>query len=184
MRIDIVCASREVFGADRSAVRLAHLLGDAGHDATLRVPIHRPERGLSGLAHRRGISVNEAPVPVVSSRGLTGLDATSLTADGSDAEAVIYNSAAVLPHRNRHIPSALVLREWLSARSWRHRAISALHRRHADAVVAVSTGVGDRWDECAGGRTPAKVIWNWLDDSWLEPPRRSGEREGIVFAGR
>ena len=45
MRVEILCSSRELFGADRSALRLAGVLADIGADPALVVPAQRPELG-------------------------------------------------------------------------------------------------------------------------------------------
>ncbi|MGH2950658.1 MAG: hypothetical protein ACRDKX_01270, partial [Solirubrobacterales bacterium] len=65
-RIEIVGASREVFGADRSAVRLARLLGDLGAEVRLTVPASRPELGLDALAAESAVAMRPGPVVVAS----------------------------------------------------------------------------------------------------------------------
>ncbi len=73
MNVEIVCSSRELFGADRSAVRLGSLLAGLGLEPTLVMPEHREERGLSSLAATVGIPVREDRVVIASSAGIEGL---------------------------------------------------------------------------------------------------------------
>lgn len=185
MTVEIVCASRELFGSDRSAVRLAVLLAGLGLEARLVVPRARPERGLTRLAAASGIAVEPAAVLVASSRGLDDVRALASrpAAPATGATLTIYNSAAVVARPGDSSRRLLVLREWLRPRSLGHRALAGLHGRRMRGVVAVSSAVGERWRACAGERIAVCVCNNWLEDSWLEPgePR---EREGIMFAGR
>jgi glycosyltransferase involved in cell wall biosynthesis len=182
VRIEIVCSSREVFGADRSAVRLGALLRDLGHEVWLTVPAARPELGLTEMAAERGLVVIPAPVVVASSRGLSGLRSLAARAR-SDAELTIYNTSAVALRRGDCSPRALVLREWLEPRSLRHRALCALHRGRIATVVAVSHPVLERWRDCARDALPAHVCRNWIDAEWLAATD-ADDQEGILFAGR
>lgn len=188
MRVDVTSSSRELFGSDRSAVHVAKLVQDLGHEARLLVPARRPERGLSDLALAEGVPVLAADIAVASSAGLGGVRAVVRTR-GEPADLAIANTSAVIacsqPARRR----MLVVREWLNHRDPRHRALASLHARRVSAVVAVSSGVADRWGECAPHRCPARVAPDWLDDAWLERSGArngvaSGDREGILFLGR
>jgi len=184
MRVEVVSASREMFGSDRSAVRLAELLEQIGHEARLAVPAARAELGLGRLAADRGLRVEPAPVVIASSRGLEGIARSLASRARSDAELTIYNSSAVVARRGDRRPRVLILREWLNP-AWRpHRALSALHARRVDAVVAVSNGVAERWRACVGGSAvPVQVCPNWLEQGWLEDYARV-DREGVLFVGR
>jgi glycosyltransferase involved in cell wall biosynthesis len=181
MRIELVCASRELFGADRSAVRLAQLLASLGHDVSLTAPAQRPELGLAGLAGRRGVELTAGPVVVASSRGVSGLLGGGR--GRSDLDLTIYNSAAVALRRGDRRPRVLVLREWLDPGRRAHRALVALHRRRVDRVVAVSAAVAHGWRALAGERVPVQVCPNWLDPDWLAPAE-TPDRDGILFCGR
>lgn len=183
MRVDLVVASRELFGADRSAVRLGRVLTGLGAEVRLVVPTARPDRGLDRVAVAAGLEVAPEPVLVASSRGLSGLPATFRRGRARDAELTIYNSAAVALHRPDARRRVLVLREWIEPGWWRHRALCAWHRRRAAAVVAVSAPVAERWRRCAGDGVAATVCHNWLDDEALAEPA-AGDREGILFLGR
>ena len=182
MRVEIVCSSREMFGADRSAVRLGSLLRSLGSEVSLTVPAQRPELGLGELAERDGLSASPGPVVVASSRGMSGL--VSRPSQHPPAfDLTIYNSSAVALRRGDRRPRVLVLREWLDPRRPAHRALVTLHRRRVERVVAVSTGVAERWRAGAGERVPAQVCPNWLDESWLRDDGPA-EREGVLFVGR
>ena len=156
MRVEIACASRELFGADRSAARLGALLAELGHDVSLALPRQRPELGLAAHAGELGIASTPAGVAVASSRGVSGLGGLLRRTAGHGAELEIYNSAAVLARSGDRRPRVLCLREWLDPTSRRHRALCALHARRTDAVVAVSSGVAERWRACAGDRDPGR----------------------------
>ena len=185
MRAEIVTPSRELFGSDRSALRLAALLRDLGVETHLVVPRARPELGLTALAAKDGVPVTPAPVLVASSGGIS--DPWALTARSVGAAAVdltIYNSAAVVVRAGDSRPRVLMLREWLDPRSVRHRLLGAVHGRRMTAAVAVSQGVADRWRACAGDRVGVDVCHNWLDDEWLSDGGNGGGGEGVLFLGR
>jgi glycosyltransferase involved in cell wall biosynthesis len=184
MKAEIVCASRELFGSDRSAVRLASLLSGLGLDAALAFPAARPERGLSRLATAARIAAEPAPVVVASSRGVSGLLSLARARPSSEAAVItIYNSSAVVARAGDSPPRAVVLREWLRPESIRHRALARWLTMRTRGVIATSHGVARAWRACAGDRIPVEVCHNWLDDGWLEvAPER--EREGILFVGR
>jgi glycosyltransferase involved in cell wall biosynthesis len=183
VRVEIVCASRELFGSDRSAVRLARLLRSLGHEVSLAVPRARPERGLSELAASHGLAVEPAPVLVASRRGLTGIASAMRGGPQSKSGLTIYNSAAVVARRGDRRPRLLVLREFLHPEWRRHRLLSGLHARRLDGVVAISTAVADGWRACAGEGAAVDVCPNWIDEDWLASERH-GDREGILFCGR
>jgi len=184
LTIEVVCSSRELFGSDRSALRLAALLRDLGHSPRLAVPAARPDRGLDGRAAELGLEEVRAPVAIASSRGVTGARAIVDPRPRSKAEVTIYNTSAVLRRAGDRRPRVLVLREWLDPKSRRHHALCAWHARRVDAVVAISAGVADRWRTIAGDRIPVDLCPNWLDDRWLEDASDAGRREGILFLGR
>ena len=179
MRIEVVCSSREVFGADRSAVRLARMLQKLGHGSWLAVPRGRPERGLARLAADAGVEARIAAVTVASSRGLSGVTGRSAGA----ADLTIYNSTAVARRRGDRRPRLLVVREWLEPAWRRHRLLCRWHAGRVDGVVAVSNEVAERWAAIAGGGARAEVCPNWLADEWLSPADPT-DRDGILFIGR
>ena len=183
MRVDVVCSSRELFGSDRAAVRLAKVLDGLGHEPRLVLPAGRPERGLSALAGDAGVQATAAPVTVASRRGVEGV-AGLLQRRGEPADLAIFNTSAVLataaPARKR----MLILREWLDPRSPRHRALAALQARRVEAVVPISRLVSESWNRVARSQRAADVIPDWLDDEWLGRAAAPGRREGIVFLGR
>jgi glycosyltransferase involved in cell wall biosynthesis len=180
--IEIVASSRELFGSDRSAIRLASLLAGLGHDIRLAVPQSRPARGLESLAETHGLAVEAAPVVVVSSRGIDGLSGLRRRRP-VEADLEIYNSAAVALRAGDRRPRALVLREWLLPQSLRHRALCALHARRMRAVIAISREVARSWRSCAGDALPVEVHPNWIDEAWLTD--RGGRKHGgVLFAGR
>lgn len=183
MNVELVCSSRELFGADRSAIRLATLLETLGADVSLTVPASRPSLGMDQLAERRGLRMAAGGVVIASSRGLTGLRPSPRNAPPANIDLTIYNSSAVLARRGDSAPRALVLREWIEPQSARHRALVRYHGRRVAQVVAVSHGVGERWAACAGAPSVTEICPNWLEPQWLT---RSGDesREGVLFAGR
>ena len=170
MKVEIVCPSRDLFGSDRSALRLAVVLRSLGAKVWLTAPTARPELGLAALAAERGIEVREGPVAVVSSRGIVGgASALRRPSPGAGADLTIYNSAAVAWRRGASGRSVLVLREWLEPASLRHRLLCAAHARRTNAVVAVSSQVKRQWKRCTDARLPSAVIPNWLEEDWVRP---------------
>jgi glycosyltransferase involved in cell wall biosynthesis len=181
VKIEIACPSRELFGSDRSAVRLARLLAGLGHEVELALPAHRPERGLTRLAADSGIRAVPRPITVASSRGLGGI--APVRGAQTDADLTILNSLAVAARRGDKPPRVVVVREWLDPDSRRHRALAEWHRRRVVGAVAVSSGVAEQWRRCVGDSVPVAVCPNWIEPEWLEVESER-ERSGILFAGR
>lgn len=182
MRIEIVCPSRELFGSDRSAVRLGVLLRTLGHEVSLTLPRQRPGLGLDELAADAAIPARTDAVVVGSTRGLSGLRPTPRRGM-HHADLTIYNSTAVVACRGDKAPRALVVREWLMPGWARHRVLAAWHRRRIDVAIGVSEGVARQWRATAGGKVPVTVCHNWLDEPWFEF-QPSADRSGLLFAGR
>jgi glycosyltransferase involved in cell wall biosynthesis len=184
----VVCSSRELFGADRSALRLAVVLKELGHDVRLVLPEHRPELGLTAAAQARGIAVQARPVAIASSGGPESLGALVPGRGRADADVTIFNTTAVLGVEGMAPRRILMIREWLEPRSPKHRVLALRHRLGLDAVVAISTDVLQQWRACMprGPRIQA-IVPNWLDDAHLPdpaaPPGDPG-RNGIVHLGR
>lgn len=187
-RIEIVCSSRELFGADRSALRLAEVLRTLGATPVLVVPSARPERGLGRAAEVQGFAYHERDVAVVSGHGIQGASGLVRARRGQTADLVIVNSAAVVSVPGPSARKLLMLREWLTPASIRHRVLVARHRFDTDAVVAVSTDVLRQWRACSRGPSRQYVVPNWLTDSVMDEARRIRQsvesRGGILFLGR
>jgi len=186
--VDIVCSSRELFGADRSAVRLAEVLRELGLTPTIIVPRVRPERGLREEAAAARVDYAEAAIAIASSHGVEDWRTLRPRRTRSSPAFTIVNSAAVLGLPRRGQRTIVVLREWLRPQSMRHRALAVRQRAHATALVGVSTGVLHQWNACVSGPTRRFVVPNWLERGILDlatnarlaaPPR-----EGILFVGR
>ena len=192
MRIDIIGSSRELFGSDRSAVRLAVVLEALGHEVTLVLPVGRPERGLGAYAASRGIDVAEAGTTIVSSRGIEGLPLTGRRFQRFQQpkpDVTIYNSAAVVRCNRPSGRKIVIVREWLTRASVSHRALVTWHETTTNAVVGVSRGVLAQWRAMARQRVPQFLCWNWLepeDTASAEHFREAGpsDRSGIVCLGR
>lgn len=187
MDVEILCSSRELFGADRSALRLAEVLGTIGLTPVLVLPSSRPELGLSGEAAKRGVSSREEPITIASSGGVETPLAALPRRRGVRPQLTIFNSTAVLGHAGLTGTKVVVVREWLEPGSVRHRLLAARHRHGAAAVVGVSSGVISQWQKCTRGPALKYVVHNWLDQSVLgeaadESPSES--REGILCIGR
>ena len=185
MNVDILCSSRELFGADRSALRLAEILKLLGHSPSLVLPENRPELGLAAAAAGREIPFREAKIGIASSGGIDELAATT-SVRRSSADLTIFNSTAVLG-AGRVTNKIIVVREWLYPHSLRHRLVATRHRVGAAAVVGVSSGVISQWRMCVRGPSRQYVVHNWLDDSALDQTRRIPNetgREGILCIGR
>lgn len=165
--IEIVCSSRELFGADRSALRLANVLRDNGHYVRLVLPSQRPDHGLDAAIAAEGHDVVIRPVPLASSSGVESagrlLGRRGAETDGWSADVTILNTSAVLPPVRSKSRNVLMLREWLDPRSIRHRALAAYARPHLKAVVGVSLGVVEQWRRCVRGPGHQFVVNNWLD---------------------
>jgi glycosyltransferase involved in cell wall biosynthesis len=187
MNVEILCSSRELFGADRSALRLGEALSGIDLIPTLVVPADRPEAGLSAYADQRGMRVREAPIAIASSKGIEAPSAGWPRRRLTSPDLVIYNTTAVLGSAARGSHKVVIVREWLQPRSLRHRLLVARHRLAADAVVGVSTGVIGQWRKCS--RAPARqyVVHNWLDRSVLDGAATAdpvARRGGILCIGR
>lgn len=185
MNAEILCSSRELFGADRSALRLAGVLADIGVDATLVVPEQRPNLGLDDEARQRGIAVDVRPVAIASSRGVEAPRA--LVARRRVApDLTIHNTTAVLGAGRRGGAKVMMVREWLEPSSPRHRGLVALHRLGLSAVIGISGDVLTQWRGCVRGPRVQELVPNWLEDEKVPaaPTVDQAPREGILFLGR
>ncbi len=188
MNAEILCSSRELFGADRSALRLAGVLASCGPhppDVTLVVPEQRPDLGLDDEARRRGIAVDVRPVAIASSRGVEApraLVARRRTA----VDLTIHNTTAVLGAGRGGGRKVMMVREWLEPSSPKHRGVVAVHRLGLAAVVAISGDVLTQWRACVRGPRVQALVPNWLEDDKIPaaPIGDQASREGILFLGR
>jgi glycosyltransferase involved in cell wall biosynthesis len=187
VNVEILCSSRELFGADRSALRLSEALISIGLSPTLLVPSHRPELGLSDAAKMRGVATREEHIAIASSSGIEAPLGLLSTRRSSDADLTIFNTSAVLGSSHRCNRKIVVIREWLDPRSPRHRLLAVRHRIGADAVVGVSTGVMRQWRSCIAGPARQYVVPNWLDRVALQESSHATAgivRTGILCIGR
>lgn len=182
MIVDLVVSSREVFGSDRSALRLTGVLGELGATVRLIVPAHRPDRGFYGLVAGTHDILSDRVI-LATSAGLEGV--WSRPSSRRSPDITILNSSSILAcPTSRGGRSVLVLREWLDVTRLTHRALAKWHGHRVDAVVAISEGAADQWVRAGGGGTPI-IVPNWLTDPWLdEEPSVVGSRRGIVCVGR
>ena len=185
MRAEILCSSRELFGADRSALRLAGVLADVGAEPTLVVPAQRPELGLDDEARRRGLAVEVRPVAIASSRGVEAPGALAHRRRVRP-DVTIHNTTAVLGAGRGAGRKVMMVREWLEPGSPKHRGLAALHRLGLSAVVAISGDVLGQWRACVRGPRVQALVPNWLEDDRIPaaPTADPGAREGILFLGR
>lgn len=186
MKAEILCSSRELFGADRSAMRLAEVLRDIGVEASLVVPAQRPDLGLDDAARARGIGVDVRPVAIASSRGVEAARALrGGRARGAVPDVTIHNTTAVLGAgpRGRKV---LMVREWLEPGSPKHRGLALVHRVGLTAVVGISGDVVRQWRGCVRGPKVQELVPNWLEDDKIPaaPTVDPTQREGILFLGR
>ncbi|HEY6759195.1 MAG TPA: glycosyltransferase [Baekduia sp.] len=186
MKVEIVCSSRELFGADRCALRLAEVLGGLGADVTLVLPQQRPEAGLSDEARARGIATDIRPVAIASSRGVEEPAAVLRPRrERSQPDLAVLNSTAVLGTAGAPRKRVLMVREWLEPSSPKHRSLALWHRRNVNAVVGISTGVLGQWRACMRGPSRQALIPDWLDDDAIPAePVPAVERSGVVCLGR
>jgi glycosyltransferase involved in cell wall biosynthesis len=188
MNVEILCSSRELFGADRSALRLAEALSTTGLSTTLIVPSDRPELGLSQAAAERSIPTREERIAIATSDGVEAARALiPRPRRRSSSDLTIFNTTAVLGSAGTGGQKVVVVREWLEPTSVRHRMLVARHRAGADAVVGVSSGVVGQWRRCTRGPRAKYVIHNWLDRSVLDRTADAGRdrvRGGILCIGR
>ncbi|MDO9398083.1 MAG: glycosyltransferase, partial [Herbiconiux sp.] len=183
LSIGIACSSRELFGADRSAVRLAKVLRSLGHEPTLLLPEQRPERGLTSHAEAAGIETRTAPIAVASNAGIDGLTGRLKPQRRDRFDVLIYNTSAVLSVAARADRTVTIIREWLNPSDRRHRAVASVHGRRSDAVVAISTGVAAQWKATNSRGPAATIIPNWLSCDALDDGRSLGG-DGILCVGR
>jgi glycosyltransferase involved in cell wall biosynthesis len=182
---EILCSSRELFGADRSALRLAGVLADIGVDATLVVPAQRPDLGLDDEARRRGIAVDVRPVALASSRGVEAPRALAQRRRVTP-DLTIHNTTAVFGAGRRGGRKVMMVREWLEPSSPKHRGLVAVHRLGLSAVVGISGDVLTQWRACVRGPRVQALVPNWLEDEKVPvaPTVDQASREGILFLGR
>lgn len=188
MSIEIVCSSRELFGADRAALRLAQTFQLLDREPFLVLPKARPERGLAAAADDAGIPWVERSVPLATSSGLdsvAGLRARHQRI-GLDPTLSVINSASILAGSAPGARKVLMVREWLDPRSPKHRALVLRHRLGLDTAVAVSQGVMRQWRGCVRGPRHQVVVNDWLDDATIQAYSHGArERAGsIVCVGR
>lgn len=188
MKAEILCSSRELFGADRSALRLAGVLADVGADVTLVVPEQRPDLGLDDEARRRGVAVDVRPVAIASSRGVEAPRALvqRYRPTHPAPDLTIHNTTAVLGAGRRGGRKVMMVREWLEPSSPKHRGLVAVHRLGLSAVVGISGDVLTQWRACVRGPRVQALVPNWLEDEKVPvaPTVEEASREGILFLGR
>lgn len=189
MKIDIICSSRELFGSDRSAVRLAQVLTTLGHYPTLVLPRARPERGLTEYARIRSISTVIADVSIASSKGFEKLGALRPRMRSAiGPEITIYNTSAVLGCERPSGRRLVMIREWLERDRRSHTLLVRWHERHAEAIVGISRGVLAQWDSLRRTSKRTFLCWNWLDSGMAERARRLAlevsTRAGVICLGR
>jgi glycosyltransferase involved in cell wall biosynthesis len=187
VNVEILCSSRELFGADRSALRLAEALGTIGLNPALVLPSNRPELGLADEAAERGISWREEQIAIASSGGIEAGLAAVPRRRGGKADLTIFNSTAVLGCSQAAEKKVVVVREWLEPNSIRHRLLATRHRMGADAVVGVSSGVVAQWRKCVRGPARQHVVPNWLDRPVLNESAdvpHGAVRSGVLCIGR
>jgi glycosyltransferase involved in cell wall biosynthesis len=188
MQVEILCSSRELFGADRSALRLAEALISIGPRPTVVVPSNRPELGLCEEAARRSIPVREERIAIASSGGIEAPQAMlPIRRRGVRADLTIFNTTAVLGSARPVAKKVVVVREWLEPDSLRHRVLAVRHRVGDDAVVGVSSGVIEQWRKCVRGPARQYVVHNWLDRPTLDATaamQHDGARSGVLCIGR
>jgi glycosyltransferase involved in cell wall biosynthesis len=188
---EIICSSRELFGADRCALRLAELLDHLGIDVHLTVPADRPELGLAAEAARRGIAYQERSIAIASSGGIEAPLAALPRRHSYEADLTIFNSTAVVGSLARVEKKVVIVREWLDPHSIRHRLLVGRHRIGADAVVGISSDVISQWRACMRGPRHQFLVSDWLERDFLDGVRVStrdaeadGDRKGILCIGR
>ncbi|WP_445148155.1 glycosyltransferase [Baekduia sp. Peel2402] len=185
MKAEILCSSRELFGADRSALRLAGVLADVGAEPTLVLPAQRPELGLDAEARRRGISVEVRPIAIASSRGVEAPGALAFRRRVRP-DVTIHNTSAVLGAGRGGGSKVMMLREWLEPSAPKHRGLAVVHRLGLSAVVGISADVLSQWRACVRGPRVQALVPNWLEDERIPaaPTVDPASREGILFLGR
>jgi glycosyltransferase involved in cell wall biosynthesis len=185
VRVDILCSSRELFGADRSALRLARVLRDCGVEPRLVLPEQRPELGLASAAAHHKIDTIERPVSVASRSGVEE-PLSLLSRNREPVDLVIINSLAVVGDTWAGRRKIVMVREWLEPHSAIHRALTLRHRIGASAVVGVSSGALRQWRRCIRGPQKQFVVHNWLEDDAFQVAASAPEhdRAGILCLGR
>jgi glycosyltransferase involved in cell wall biosynthesis len=191
MNVEILCSSRELFGADRCALRLAEVLQSIGLNSWLVVPANRPELGLADEASKRGIAYHERNITIASSKGIEAPSAVFSRRETGDADLTIFNSTAVIGSTIRVKKKIVIVREWLESSSARHRMLALRHRVGADAMVGISTDVISQWRSCVRGPRQQFLVNDWLERDFLDAARRSVidnnrrlGRAGILCIGR
>jgi glycosyltransferase involved in cell wall biosynthesis len=187
--IEVLCSSRELFGADRAALRLCEVLGSLGHHATLVLPADRPEGGMSAFAASRGVATADAHIALATSSGLEQSRAMLGRLRRTAApDLTILSSASILGTNRAQGRRVLILQEWLNPSDPKHRALAAWHAARSSAVVTISYGVARQWRRTAPVRRSSDVIWHWLDNDLMASAAPSVDepltRHGILCVGR
>lgn len=166
--VEILCSSRELFGADRAGLRLAAVLKRIGASVTLVVPSQRPEHGLAEAAAAAGVDYAAERLAIVSSRGVECIDSVLRPVRRRGRPNLsIVNSTAVLAPVRRGDRTIQMVREWLEPASTKHVVLGRAHAFRADRVIAVSNDVAAQWKAASRG-ADAVVINDWLDASDLD----------------
>jgi glycosyltransferase involved in cell wall biosynthesis len=185
---EILCSSRELFGADRAALRLGRVLSRLGGGVRLVVPSQREELGLGEAARTLHLEYEPRPTTIVSSSGVERPFALWAPAPARVApDFTIVNSTAVIPHRNGRGKTIQIVREWIEPGSAKHRVLARYLARSSSFAVGVSSDVARQWS--ATCRSPAATVNDWLDDEDLVRARSRrlppDERRGhILCVGR
>jgi glycosyltransferase involved in cell wall biosynthesis len=185
LNIDVLCSSRELFGADRVALRLCEVLRSLGHHGTLVLPADRPEGGMTVFAAGRGIETADAHIALATSSGLEQPRAAFRSGHRrSSPDLTVLSSASILGSSRAAGRRVLIVQEWLDPADPRHRALAAVHAARSSAVVTISYDIARQWRRTAPVRRSSHLIWNWLDVDEVPAPEESSARQGILCVGR
>ncbi len=187
--IEVLCSSRELFGADRASLRLCEVLRSLGHRAILVLPADRPEGGMSAFAATRGVATTDAHIALATSSGLEQPRAAlRLARRHSSPDLTILSSSSILGSSRPEGRRILILREWLRPSDPKHRALAAWHGVRSCAIVTISYDVARQWRQTSLAKRSSHLIWDWLDDDVIEPTVPLGQvpasRQGILCVGR
>ena len=195
MKVLQVIDSGGLYGAERVLIALIEALGQHGVVCTL-ASIAEPglgEKPVEAEARRRGLAVRRITMQAGPDRQATRQLLHGVKAEGFDlVHTHGYKANSLIsgiPGRRRGLPAVATLHGWTATRRWSrmglYELIERFALRQADAVVAVSEAMVEKWKLKAkyGGRL--RVIHNGIPPPVL-PPGTEAEREKLrhFIAGR
>ena len=194
MKVLQVIDSGGLYGAERVLIALMEALGQQGVECTLASIAEPglPEKPVEAEARRRGLDVRRHHA----GRSRPAGDSATPARRESEGFDLVHTHGykantliAGMPGRRRGLPAVATLHGWTATRRWSRMGVYELIERfalrQADAVVAVSEAMVEKWKLKAKYGERLRVIHNGIPPPVL-PPGTEAEREKLrhFIAGR